>query len=1225
MSRLPKLTPKQRSAAVERAGENLALVSGAGCGKTLVLGRRFTELLLRAGDAEDPLLRFVALTFTDKAALEMKHRVRRLLGDLAAAAKSDADRRRLLQWREALPAARISTIHSFCAGLLRAHAIEAGVDPAFAVCADTLLAASMIDEAAEEALLATCEAEREDALQLISQLSFDTAAGLAAQLVRKRASWSAEQYADPAATLARWQEQLAGARREAREALVADEALTREVAELAALPCDDPEDKLAAFRAPFLAAADAVLANEAEWTAEHLKVLKQKPGSAGRKAAWSAAGDVKTIRDRLKAVGARLVEHEALFGDIGPADEAAAKALAAITHLADDANRRYAADKRARGLLDFDDLLIHTHDLIRRSPELRERLATGIDQLLIDECQDTNAYQIELLLPLADPDLGEGSPSRGRLFVVGDRKQSIYRFRGAQVEEFDRLCERLGRRGREALDLSFRCHAPGAAFVNELFGPLMADYEPIESSRSEVPEGPAVEILLGEPGGRYGLDNAEQANRLQAAVTAERIQRMVEGGERLAWDAEARRWRPARYRDVAILMSRMTHSLAYERELAQRGVPYYVVAGTGFFQQQEVYDVLNALRAVDNPFDDVAFVGVLRSGLVGLDDNALMHLAAAMDPPYLPKLLAGPGRDMPGLTAEQVGTLRFAVRLLGELGRVKDAVGIGELIDRLLTATGYEAALLAQSSGRRKAGNVRRLTALARAASADGLSMPEFLATAAERVIDESRFEQAAVAGEEDDVVRLMTIHKAKGLEFPIVFVPDLNAGRQPPKGRLLLRRDWGLTLRLQADEEDEESPAKAADLPVSFRAARAAEKRDEQAEDIRRLYVALTRHQDHLVLVGANLRDREGKQFKAPRGGDCHLRRIDEVLGARAAVDAGTDLPFGDPGYTAKVQLVTPGPAKCRAKVTAPGEAMLIQAATGGELASAILSSATDATAPATLGPLPADVGSAELAVTALGDFAYCPMLYRWQHELRVPGTSPVKRAREELEPHGRQTVGVETVNVDAATIGTLFHRCMELVDFAEPPLAEAIARRALEDLDLAERVDAKALAGELDEMLARLRATPLGATLAQAAKTLRELDFVWDSGPAVLRGQIDLLYQDGGGAWHIVDYKSDRVGDEGVAAHAARYEPQMLAYAAAAERHLGRLPADATLYFLRLGETHAFPLDANALASARSRIDALARELIAARRRGDFPRRADARCPTCPYAALCRPVSGP
>jgi len=249
--------------------------------------------------------------------------------------------------------------------------------------------------------------------------------------------------------------------------------------------------------------------------------------------------------------------------------------------------------------------------------------------------------------------------------------------------------------------------------------------------------------------------------------------------------------------DIAILFAKMTHALKYEHQLQKRNIPYYVVAGSGFFNRQEVYNLLNALRVIDNPSDDIAFVGLLRSEIIGLDDNALMHIAQTLNTPQLPNLDDETFAKLSELLTEhQLEQLRFARDLICGLNKRKNSLGIDELLAIVLDETGYEATLLGQFQGKRMLGNVQMLVEKARGVAGQ-ISLSEFITQIGEHIVDESRCEQASVSGEDENVVRLMTIHKAKGLEFPVVFVPELNTGQEAFKNQLLNLYEWGLTTKI--------------------------------------------------------------------------------------------------------------------------------------------------------------------------------------------------------------------------------------------------------------------------------------------------------------------------------------------------------------------------------------------------------------------------------------------
>ena len=1186
MSKLPALTVRQNEAAVERAAESLALTSGAGCGKTLVLARRFTELLLRTGAEEQPFDGLVALTFTDKAAIEMLTRVRAVLLEALERSRAAADRQKLADWITELPAAHISTIHSFCASLLRRHALAAGVDPAFAVMPDTLLTGQMAADAAEQAVLSAVEAGDAGTLELLATADVARVQQELRTLIDRRIAWRPADYADPAATLQRWKKLKADSLRAGLERFSRDRAASAELEAIAAAPCGD---KLAGFRDGQVASMRRILSAKA-FSPGDAEALNQTPGNLG-------GAKAKPLRDRLKALLASFAEVALCAGDLNAADEQAARTLATLTKLAGAAIELYAAAKRRNGVLDFEDLIDLAARLLRQDRSVRQGLRRRLRQLLVDEGQDTDAYQLRMLWDLvADDD----QPPSDKLFIVGDVKQSIYRFRGAQAEVFAALVERFGRKRQVSLTESFRVHPAGARFINCLFERLMDGYEPIQPRRKETPATESVEILLADCPGANADESAEQ----QAQLLAGRLERML-GGERIVYDRESQQWRAVRAGDVAVLMGRMTKSLPYEQALRQRGIPYFIVGGTGFFQQQEVLDLLNALSAIDNPYDDVALVGVLRSDLLGLDDNALLHLANRCRPPYFARL--GDPAVAANLSEGQRRQLGFACDLLARLHRVKDSLGPAGLIEELLARTGYAAALLGDFHGRRKFANVRRLLEVARA-SAGGLTLADFVQRCGELVVDESRYEQAQVVGEGEDVVRLMTIHKAKGLEFPVVVLPDLNAGVQGGTPSLLVHPAYGVVYEPPAaageDGDSEEEP-------LMHKLAGDAERRESRSEDVRRLYVGITRHQDHLVLIGANVRTKDGG-FKE----GSHLAKLDGALGIAAALDAGKDrIDYG--GYAARVALVQPSAPRPGGRRQLTGPPLAESAADAGALAEGLLAAGADSALPLAgplLGPRGDGTGvpAGAIAATALGDFLHCPMLYRWRYELRAPALADLG--------------GQARAGIDAATAGSVFHRGMELADFAAiasatakelSRMARALVARALAEMEIDQPEGA--LADELAAMLAQLGSAGLIEPIRSARRSLRELAFVYRAGMLEVGGQMDLLYQDAGGAWHVVDYKSDRLDEKNLAEHSRRHELQMMIYLSAARAHLGASVADATLCFLRTGQAYRFAPSAAELERVPARLEAIAARIVRCRRTGQFPRHQDAACRYCPYGPLC------
>lgn len=1218
-----QLTEAQRSAAIESVGENVALRSGAGCGKTFVLARRFLQLLQDAdGDqqpdqADEVMSRLVALTFTNKAALEMSSRVRSMLDERARQAQG-AERRRLLAWLDQMPEARINTIDGFCASLLRAHAVEAGVDPSFAVGADNLLTSRMLADAAEQAVLQAVESQDKNLAELLSEMNFEQVVSLVQELMDNRLACDLGALGDSEAIVERWREAVDASRTAGLKALAEDSRLRAEVEEIASIRCENSSDKLAIFRQEQLEVVQTILKDPSNVTAKVFEGLATSAGSVGSAKAWGSKEVLMDLRRRLKGMLATVGDYAEYFEELGSYDIRAADGLATLAKLAMEAGQLYAAEKRTRGLLDFTDLLDHANRLLSGNAELRKTLGEGIDQLLIDECQDTNRFQLETLAMLIGGGTPEKAPPEGKLFAVGDAKQSIYRFRGAQVEVFGRMCKRLGTDRQKYLETSFRTHQAGVEFINALFAPLMgADFAPTEAFRKTSPEHPSVEFILASGQEGSPIDSAADSAAAQAEVCAGRIEEILRGKEKIVWDGQAESWRAARPGDIAILFARMTNSLTYERALQQRNIPYYVVAGTGFFQRQEVFDIMTALAAVDNPHDDIALMGTLRGGLIGLSDNALMHIAQACEPPYYMSLLESDLSERLGPVEAEA--LAAALGLIGRLHAIKDALAIDEVLHRLLDATGYEATLLSCFQGRRMLSNVRQVAQRAEAAAADHIGLADFLSEMRRQVAEQSRYEQAAVAGEGENVVRLMTIHKAKGLEFPVVVIPDLNAGRRGRTGKLLIRDDWGPTFNRPASPDDDENAIK----PLSYRLACRLEDADSQAEDIRRLYVAATRHEDHLIFVGADWRNKDG----ALRDSHSYIAQMDEVLHLTEAIEAsGGEIPYGDGRFRAAARNMTPPPPAQRTRPNSAGHKILNSAPGPAELGQRIIQASPSPPELPLVGPLPPASGQIEIAVTALNDFETCPMLYRWRHELRLPRRyeylmrlSGAEGTRAEPQPAANPSA------LDAATTGTLYHKCMELLDFDNPQNADVLLRQAADLLDIEAGAGLEALAAELSKMLASLAENELWAELKSATQVRRELDFVLQCPPAIVRGQIDLAYKDQAGMWHIVDYKSDRVepGPQ-VAERAAHYELQLLLYAQAAGRHFDGPVADAKLYFLRPARTYEFRADADALSEATHRASNLAQRLIESRRSGVFERLGHEKCARCSYSGLCGTAAG-
>lgn len=1152
-------TPAQRKA-IGTTDANVAVSAGAGAGKTRVLVERYLNILANDLAACDGIM---AITFTNKAAKEMKDRIRSRAAELAAAADDEETGRR---WRAAgteIEHAPIGTFHSFCARVLRENPVEAALDPNFAVL-DEAEASLLVEKTLAEVFAAAMAAGEEWLDSLLVAYDKALLARLAPDLYDQLASQGligdglAERLAEPYRRAAGAAPGLKARLLELCGDLIAAkgslkktgaqfgrvERLERDLAKVTAA--------VAALDDDGAAAADAVVK-------EYLDCLDRR--SADR-------GIVEEIRETLGQL--RLVR----------ADRAAmilAPAFAGLLAALDAALARKKSEQR---VLTFTDLEVRTARLLKEFPAVRQRYHGRIRYIMVDEFQDTNDLQRQIVYLVAG---GDAEALRGRkLFIVGDAKQSIYRFRGADVAVFARVCDDIKAGGGELIDLdvNFRSLDSLLTLYNECFGAIMGTpedaipFQPLAGFRCDAAAGAAVrgEFLAVGEGGR----------KAEAAVIAGRIAAMVGGGEVLiGHDAMPR---PVRYGDIAILFRTVTALDTYAAALQTAGIPYYVVGGRGFYHRQEIVDVLNLMRVVENRGHETALAGVLRSPLFLLSDAALLALKR-----HGPGLWRGLERHatVAGLDGEQRRAAGRAWLIIGRLRGLRGTVGVADLIRRALAETGYLNFVLTQFMGQQKYANLRKLVAVADGFAAKGTAtLGDFLRYVAKLVAGEVREAEAQVESEGGDTVKLMTIHKAKGLEFPVVFIPDLHRRFRAETDPVLFGGELGLGLKVP--EEGGDLTATSVHMAIAAR-----EKKLSLLELKRVLYVAFTRAKDYLVLSAAGGKVTTGRDYTA----------LSTWLGWLGKVYGFADL-------AALPERLAAGRAALLANSCAGEQAAAVcpAAATVTEWPEAVVPAGWLEELAARIAPLPAVRPEMVFNASDVGRFRRCPRSYFYAAVagLPEPPAEPAFRKDAGAKPPGR-------------VIGDILHRCLELAAPGQGA-EEVLARAAAEKAPLRWR---EAALAEVRPLLARY----LGGDLRReidGCPVRREWRFAYHlpdpaNGAAyTFTGRVDCLVAYRDGSFGIVDYKTDKVAGGATAAKAGEYALQLVLYAMAAEAAgLGRA-RDARLYFLRPGVTAAVPVDAAAQAAATSELLAVCRHVAQYEAERDYPAAA-AWCPHCGYRALC------
>jgi len=777
----------EQSAAIRAREGSLLLEANAGSGKTSVLVERFVRSVLEDGVRPS---RILAITFTERAAGELRARVRERFVELG---RRDEARETEAAW--------ISTIHGFCARVLRAHAIPAGLDPAFAI----------LDEAAARAL-------RDRAWDAALGRWLDGPDGAAAlDLV---AAYDSD----------RLRRMVAGAHDALRSAGQTRPRLPRPPA-----PASSAELRAELGAAASAAAAELAGAGDGRRVAEArarldrcLELLggdEQEPALAGL-AVGSAAGALRS--DACERYRAALERYAAACRD-----RRAAAAVALLDDLLALYAGAYADAKRARAALDFDDLELLARDLLAGAPRLARSYAERFDRVMVDEFQDSNPRQLELFEAL----------ERDDLFVVGDEHQSIYGFRNADVEVF------RGRRAALAADrrvatlaTNFRSRGPILDTVNAAFAPLLGPgFVALREGREDDggAPGPLVELLLTDQaaweddGVELGeLPGSQPWRRAEARLLAQRLRDLVDAGD-------------ARAEDVVVLFRSLGDVPVFERAIEDQGLLTLSVGGRGYWGRQVVRDLCAWLSALANPRDEIALYGVLASPLVGLSSDALAHVAGAGRGNAWRAICAG-GELRERLIARDRERLDvFAARFAAER-ELAPRLGLDELLRRVVDATGYDLHVLRLSGGPRRLANVHKLLRLAAAYERDhGRDVRGLADLATAELEAEARETDAPVELGDVKAVRLMSIHAAKGLEFGTVCVADLGRRRPGDGDRDLLVDGDEIGLRLVGLDGSNEKA-------LAFERLRDRARERDAREERRVLYVAATRARERLILSGA-------------------------------------------------------------------------------------------------------------------------------------------------------------------------------------------------------------------------------------------------------------------------------------------------------------------------------------------------------------------------------------
>lgn len=873
---------------------NIVFQASAGTGKTyqvthlyvsLLLGRRYemrgdddTPCVLHEPEDGKPIdpRRVLLMTYTDNAAAELRTRVTQLIlkARHEAEEKGDAaETEQMIRILRSLPSAPISTIHSFCAGLLRERALDAGISPAFVVM-DQDEAEELLEQTAREELLARLNPGSGDAEPLA-----DTDFRAFCETVRVMGGTYGSSVVQTVCNLLR-QADSKGIELAAAESLLPPTTHTATPADILAIL-----DKLKHVKAE----RGGELPGKASEVFQTLENISHDFSGIGKNteadafleavafaelSSFSGKGDLTALSRELKALVEKInvVIHYRKHYD----------QIRAFARYAASVAQKYSERKLQLGMLDFDDLLLRTRDLLRKGPECIE----PFEYIIMDEVQDTSRIQCEIVERL-------WNPKTTRLVICGDKKQAIYAWRNADPQVMHDLSERITSapaHRRVALRTSYRSKDSLLDFVNLLFTRVYGEAYSADDRLSPARRKnacvrnqaatPAVEMLIPDweldaedteaENGDSDADStpsSEERVKHEMEAIAARIQLLASGSAdwspRYRYSETLERFERTdasnafRYSDILILLRRTTNQQILEHVLRRHGIPYRISGrGKGLFSRQETKDVLLFFRTLLHPYDTISLIGFLRSPWISLSDETILQLGweghAFNESRLRLNVLAEPSEEL-DIAPEQLRRLSRARELILRYRELVDTHLPSELLRSIISDTGYDAVLSGTFRGAQRLANLRKLIDWLRTAERGGKMLTaDVCALLLKHAESPPEVPEAVLLDPDQNAVTIMTVHGAKGLTARVVFVPDMAGNPQSDSGWSMLDTQPGANSKITLHVRTENILREKIFTP-GFEEARTRMKevRDNEAQNL--FYVAMTRARDLLVLSGAH------------------------------------------------------------------------------------------------------------------------------------------------------------------------------------------------------------------------------------------------------------------------------------------------------------------------------------------------------------------------------------
>ncbi len=1081
-----RLTSSQRQAL--NIEKHICVTAGAGSGKTTVLVERYLKIL-REGNATPQEI--VAITFTDKAAAEMKERIVEELSLQEEYDGSEQDNA-LQGFREKMSTAHISTIHAFCSRILREFPFQAGVPANFSILQgiDQKL---LLQETVKKTLkdIATNEEDKHrDAFTRLLQRygGQQKLVDLLSTMINQRDALEhlmQEIYRHPNDTEIReaLQKRIRERQQEIQERLMSTIDLPEFIRCLNAVlqvargkKADGTKKLISQLEGQYEVTLNSPeVPNLLKEIAQLITTGKNEiatqsflPKSIDRTGITDEIDFLVATSKKIKNIPSLEKEKDdEKTDDVETDDDFLLSTIHDLLKLYTRISKAYRTAKLSQGKLDFTDLQLKTRDLVRNNAEIRQKLVSRHKYYMVDEYQDTNELQYELVMLLTN------ELTAANLFIVGDPKQSIYAFRGADVRVFTKTKEKIVDNGGDDIRLTenFRSLRHTVGFVNYFFNHLMGDgkesefeveYEALTQARPVKSNG-TVEILLGKQDDDLADEYSLIAHHIKSMkANAETIHKRGENGQ----EAE----HPIAYDDIAILIQTRTHLPNIENALLEADIPYLTTGGVGFYQRQEIYDIWNYLNFLNDPTENqISLAAVLRGPAFGISDTELYEISREKEKSFWDKVQNYP---------DSSHNLRTAIATLKRHGQFARRMPVNQLIVTIVNETGMIGTLKTGKQGQQRWVNYQKLLEHARNFDGDETKqiLPDFIEFL-DILIEEERREGQAPIEASSGAVQIMTIHASKGKQFPVVILPRLDRKGQTDREPFI---DEALGIGFSPLNPDKDYSKTEPDI-VTHMKNRTNEK--EIAEKKRLFYVGTTRACDRLILSGTL----PAMNVLGWLYTHLNIDEEDRLLELPVSLDVFT----GNSRNSEFFQLQIP----------------IHQALT--EIAST--DEISDETTPVDFPDLPRKLEPtgtfAAFSIPELANYARCPLRYQLQNILQIP-------------TNGQEALDLDEDAMDTALRYTLARiRQQSDVENLDTTIDQALQTYHPAGVEDGTTQLTKTLRKHVNNFIN----SELGETVFSAATVQMNQHVHADINGHIVDGRFDRLFKDETGNWQIINYKTD------------------------------------------------------------------------------------------------------